>query len=178
MKKHASHIKTFSGKKFDYLKMDVNAINIEDIAQGLSNTCRWTGQVKFYSVAEHCCLVAKAMYKAGYSREVCLAGLLHDASEAYCADVPSPLKRLCTSYAQIERKTRKMIIKKYTGLSHTPPVVWDYDMKMLATEHKKFFPGKRPICEEKPLDGVHIRNWTPYVSKRAFLNMFSFLTYN
>lgn len=158
--------------------MDVNAINIEDIAQGLSNTCRWTGQVKFYSVAEHCCLVAKAMYKAGYSREVCLAGLLHDASEAYCADVPSPLKRLCTSYAQIERKTRKMIIKKYTGLSHTPPVVWDYDMKMLATEHKKFFPGKRPICEEKPLDGVHIRNWTPYVSKRAFLNMFSFLTYN
>src|SRR5262249_40410739 len=64
-------------------------LRIEDIAQGLAHECRFNGHVReFYSVAEHCVRVSWLVPQA-----FALEGLLHDASEAYLKDVPSPLKK-------------------------------------------------------------------------------------
>ena len=46
-------ILTASGIYFDYANPTAGMINIEDIAKALSNTCRFAGHSRFYSVAEH-----------------------------------------------------------------------------------------------------------------------------
>lgn len=89
--KSGQWIMTASGKRFDYETPKMESIDIEDIATALSNTCRYSGHCgSFYSVAEHSVLVSflvdQEMIGAPF------AGLMHDAAEAYCCDVPLPLK--------------------------------------------------------------------------------------
>ena len=55
-------MQTLSGRVFDYAKPHKSMIHISDIANALSMTCRYAGQVRrFYSVAEHSVLCYKAM---------------------------------------------------------------------------------------------------------------------
>lgn len=57
---------------------DLSALTIHDIAWGLSNICRFSGQtVRHYSVAEHSINVSEAL-DTPWSR---MLGLLHDATE-------------------------------------------------------------------------------------------------
>lgn len=70
------------------------------IARGLSNTCRFAGQLCgdttiapfFYSVAEHSILVHDLLVAWGADPPLLVAGLLHDAHEAVYGDIPTPLK--------------------------------------------------------------------------------------
>lgn len=51
-------INTYRGKLFDYKNITGSMICIDDIAKGLSNICRFGGQIEdFYSVAQHTLLV-------------------------------------------------------------------------------------------------------------------------
>lgn len=53
-------ITTYSGLTFDYLKPVTSSICDKDIIQGLSNDCRFAGQLPvFYSVAQHCWLMSQ-----------------------------------------------------------------------------------------------------------------------
>jgi hypothetical protein len=78
----------------DVLHPNPDAIDIDDIAHALSQTCRFRGMAwRYYSVAQHCCNVAAVLEHSFPScREIHLAGLLHDAAEAYLGDMPTPIK--------------------------------------------------------------------------------------
>lgn len=85
-------IETASGRFYDYLDPQPEQVCIDDIAIALSNTTRFGGHCsRFYSVAEHSCLVRQLVIEAGRP-DLGLAALLHDAHEAYIGDIPSPLK--------------------------------------------------------------------------------------
>ena len=78
-------------------------IDIEDIAHGLSNLCRYNGQSKtFYNVADHSIMVCKLM---GGSLE----GLLHDATEAYMSDVSAPIKQLLPDWSRIDQALEQAV---------------------------------------------------------------------
>lgn len=84
---------TASGRFIDLLDPKADAIDLGDIARGLSLTCRYGGQVRrFYSVAEHAVLVHDLLVWLRQPTPILLAGLFHDAAEAYLGDVVSPLK--------------------------------------------------------------------------------------
>ena len=88
-------ILTASGGMYDLADPASWDGSIDAIAQGLANTCRYGGQVpRFFSVAEHSVLVAYLVAAAGGSNVVQLAGLLHDAHEAFYGDFVRPLKPL------------------------------------------------------------------------------------
>lgn len=88
-------IETASGIFIDLFDPDPADINLEDIAHGLSNTCRFSGHCdRFYSVAEHACLVMWRLEKEGFPPETLRKVLHHDDSEAYLTDIPRPLKPL------------------------------------------------------------------------------------
>ncbi len=71
-----SWLGTNSGKKVDLLHPDPSQICLEDIAHGLSNLCRFNGQInRFFSVAEHSMYVA-ALVPNRYK----LQAILHDAT--------------------------------------------------------------------------------------------------
>ncbi|MDE3022314.1 MAG: hypothetical protein KGI54_10675 [Pseudomonadota bacterium] len=101
-------IETISGKKVHFLNPTEAEIDLRDIAYALSNICRFNGHVPFYSVAEHSIMVAA---KCGIDEK--LAGLLHDAAEAYLSDIPSPVKDCLPEYKTIERNLQTVINKKF-----------------------------------------------------------------
>jgi len=101
-------IETQSGKKMYFLNPDPNDVDIKDIAYSLANQCRFNGHVPFFSVAEHSVAVA-----ARLPPELQLAGLLHDAAEAYLSDIPSPIKQYLPDYCAMEDRLQGVIFAKF-----------------------------------------------------------------
>lgn len=116
----ADHITTYGGTHFFPTSPDINKIYITDIAHSLSLTCRGNGHVKtFFSVGQHCIHCALEAAARGYSRKVILACLIHDASEAYMSDVPTPFKKYLKDYVKIEEHLLQLIYTKFLGSSLT-----------------------------------------------------------
>lgn len=108
-------IETRFGTKFPFLNPSVDDIDVKDIAFSLANQCRFNGHVPFFSVAEHSVAVA-----ARLPPHLQLAGLLHDAAEAYLSDIPSPIKAYLPDYQAMEDKVQKVIYEKFNiALSDT-----------------------------------------------------------
>jgi len=123
-------IRTVSGKYFDITKMDLDTIDIEDIAHSLSFQPRFSGHLPvFYSVAQHC--VMCAMHVADSYK---LEALLHDASEAYLVDIPSPIKALLPDYKALEEKLNIAICKKYDIQYPFSETLKAIDKNMLISE--------------------------------------------
>ncbi len=109
-----SHITTFSGEDFDPLHPDVAKIHITDIAHALSMMCRANGHFsRFYSVGQHCVNCAVEAQARSYSKKVQLGCLLHDASEAYIADITRPVKPYLSNYMEIEERLQSLIYQKF-----------------------------------------------------------------
>lgn len=105
-----SHAKTGvsvlpSGLVLDPYDIDPMNVRALDVASALSNICRFAGNVRrFYSVAEHCVLVATILRARSAPPRVQLAGLLHDAFEYVTGDITSPTKRWLLVYdAELDR---------------------------------------------------------------------------
>lgn len=102
-------IRTFSGRCIDPFNPNPDDICIEDIAHSLANQCRFGGHTqRRFSIAQHSIMVADRLPK-----EHRLAGLLHDASEAYLLDIPTPVKNKLPGYAQAEHWLMRIIAKKF-----------------------------------------------------------------
>ena len=111
------YIETVSGKKLTFLNPNPDDIVIEDIAYALSNQCRFNGHVPFYSVAQHSVLVSAKCFPSEK-----LAGLLHDAAEAYLSDIPSPIKQYLPDYQKMEHTLQTAINKKFEVNTFTDSV--------------------------------------------------------
>ncbi len=110
-----TRIRLLSGGWIDLLHPDPEWICFEDVAIPLSNICRFGGQIEeFYSVAEHSVNCAKMAEDDGLSKEVRLACLLHDATEAFLGDVIRPLKKiLAPLYCPIEERWMQAIADRF-----------------------------------------------------------------
>ena len=107
-------IVTYLGEKISLLDIENAKINLEDIAHGLAYTCRFAGQCKsFYNVASHSINCLRVAEYFGYSDELKLYTLLHDASEAYICDIPSPLKKLLLEYKKYENAFQTNIYRTF-----------------------------------------------------------------
>jgi len=85
-------IQTYTGRKFRPLDARAEDVDVADIAHALALKCRFNGHCReFYSVAEHSVRVSRLMVPQG--RELGMWGLMHDAAEAYLADIGGPIKK-------------------------------------------------------------------------------------
>ena len=128
-------INTASGKIFNYNDIRPEDISIYDIAHSLSNICRFTGHVReFYSVAQHSVLVSDAQTTLAEKR----AGLLHDATEAYVNDLPSPMKTCVDlgDYKALEDRIHVAINDKYNVNDGMTPNIKKGDLSALVTEKR------------------------------------------
>jgi len=108
-----SYIITYTGKKFDYLNITPDSVDIYDIIHALPRINRFVGHsCRPYSVGEHtiyCYTMAKEL---GYTPRQQLVTFLHDFTEAYVGDCPSPLKKLLPFFEEIEHEVEKAIYQK------------------------------------------------------------------
>lgn len=103
-------IRTHSGLYVNVFEPTIDMICIEDIAHALSHQCRFSGHLKkFYSVAQHSVYVASIV-----SDENKFDALMHDASEAYLLDIPTPIKAKLEHYKTLEANLMKVIAQKFS----------------------------------------------------------------
>jgi 5'-deoxynucleotidase YfbR-like HD superfamily hydrolase len=125
---------TYSGRRMDLSNPCPTQVDLSDIARALGNQCRYTGHVRHhYSVAEHCLHVADLV-----PPEHRLAALLHDAQEAYIADMSTPMKaEVGRAYRDIEDRIVYALDVAFSmdgQLIHLAPSIRDADRRMLMTE--------------------------------------------
>lgn len=131
------YISTYLGNRFYPLLGKIESIDIEDIAHGLAYQCRFNGQTKsFYSVAQHSLLVADMLPDT-----LKLAGLLHDAAEAYVGDMVKPLKLFIPEYEKIEKQVTCEIMRFFNLEDCHQPEIKKADMVLLATEKRDLMPN-------------------------------------
>ena len=108
----SEYITTYTGKYFNPTQPNPDLISIQDIAHALSLICRGNGHVQtFWSVGQHCICCAKEAAARGLSNRMVLACLLHDASECYMSDVPTPFKKELPEYqAQLNEIDHAMLL--------------------------------------------------------------------
>lgn len=167
-------MQTFTGRKYWPMDPRPHEIYIEDIAHSLSLQCRYAGHcIKFYSVAEHSVLIARHL-AATRAPEVALAGLLHDAPEAYCVDIPRPLKPYLTNYRAIEQDNWLAIAARFGLPKELPREVHDADNRIIADELVNLREMPWHARYDKPL-GVRLRYWSPEEAETEFLATFEAL---
>lgn len=136
---------------------------LEDIAQGLSRLCRFSGQCnKFYSVAEH-------SYHLSYivNPSYALEALLHDASEAYISDISRPWKELLKDYVALEKIIQSAINTKFN-------VTKSYHVEMRDTnvgnyEAAVFF----GLTENLIMLEVPMKFWKPKKAYKKFMERYN-----
>lgn len=150
-----SAMNTFTGRVFDPLKMTKEDVCVEDIAHALSLICRGGGHIRyFFSVAQHSMNCANEAAARGWSGRIVLACLLHDASEAYIADIIRPVKPYLTNYLDIEGLIMD-VIYDYFGLANLTEEEKKYckqiDDEMMEHELHRMMPGEenRPVPKLK-----------------------------
>lgn len=134
-------IHLFTGGRFWPLDPRPGEVDPRDIAHSLSMQCRYVGHTsRFYSVAEHCLLVAGALERDGHPDGTVLMGLLHDSAEAYLHDISRPLKRarFMTPYQQAEDKVLRAVFSRLGVASLDTPATYkavkEYDDRILHDE--------------------------------------------
>ena len=143
-------ILTASGTWLDLWTLPADAIRIEDIAHHLAQLNRYTGAARRpYSVAEHSLGVVELMRHAGViDPSALLAGLMHDAHEAYTADLSSPMKLVIgDAWVRQERRIQRAVLGRFGLITAT--AAWGFtignaDMTALLTEREQLLPPGGP----------------------------------
>lgn len=166
------HIITYSGNLFNPLEPKKCVINIEDIAHALSNMCRFSGHTKqFYSVAQHSVLVSNYVNPVNS-----FAALLHDASEAYIVDIPTPYKM--TSMFSEYRNVEKVLMDEIYHRFH----IENFDQDDInSADHRVFAAEVRDLMQYSAYDDWNIKSQPvkevivpllPHEAEQLFINRF------
>ena len=144
---------THTGRKLIYLEPTVDMISIDDIVYSTGNLCRFTGATsQFYSVAQHSVMVCKLVrellddalwenHTEAYWNQI-LAGLLHDAAEAYINDLASPLKVAINGrYKEIENGLLATVFNAFeVPFNYMNAIVKQADNMAIQIERYYFMP--------------------------------------
>jgi hypothetical protein len=124
-------IRTNSGLYINIFEPTPEMICIEDIAHALASVPRFGGHMnRHYSVAQHSTI--GTMFTN--DEEDAKTFLLHDATEAYMMDIPTPIKNKLPDYKFYEDKLMEAIATKF-GVSYPfNAKIKEIDNKMLILE--------------------------------------------
>ena len=166
------HIETISGALVNVFAPDPATICIEDIAHGLAMQCRFGGHVMdFYSVAQHSVIMSRMVPKPH-----ALAGLLHDAAEAYLVDLPTPIKKRMPEFEMVEKRLLKVIFERFGVRWPMPPVIAEKDRYLMLHEAACLKPTSVSFEQPKGARVAFSQISSPTLAKKVFLNRFRELT--
>lgn len=166
-------IQTATGRQFWPMDPRPNEVFLDDIAHALSLLCRFGGHcLRFYSVAEHSVLLSRAAPRP-YKKWA----LLHDASEAYVVDVPSPIKPALVGYKPLEQRVMQAIALRFNLHLGLPDIVKKLDRAILMDEQRQNMAASAVAWSNsvEPL-GVVLQFWDPERARAEFLREFETLS--
>lgn len=162
-------IRTFTGKYVNPLYLNIEDIDVRDIAHHLSIEPRYTGATNVaYSVGQHSVMVAG--YFRASSWDLRLAALLHDASEYVLKDLASPIKAnesLGDAYKGFESDAMDTIFKAF-GLNPYPM----YRNRVKVIDDLVFDRERRTFFGSRITPELAVRPMPAKVAERMFLDEF------
>lgn len=168
-------IRTAGGGRFWPLDPRPEEVDIREVAHALANLCRFTGHTRdFYSVGQHSVLVAMLC-----PPEARPWGLLHDASEAYIADVSRPVKHApeMAPYRAIEADLTAAIFRRFGLDPAMPASVKRADDVLCVAEARQLVRGGvdgwGDWVDAVPAYGERIVPWAPWHAEYRFLTLFN-----
>lgn len=165
--KHSTNtmwMQTWRGHSFFYndLHNEDSKIIMADIVCGLARLPRCLGHgQKVLSVAEHSIIVSYIVESLGGTKKQQLYGLLHDAHETYCGDIPKPYKDYLQAIhgfniRYVEDEFQERI---YNALKIVQPDGVDSKLIKTADEYALFY--ERRINMKSGLKWPYIDELTP-----------------
>ena len=133
-------MRTVTNKCIYPLDFKLDDVDINDIAHALAMQCRYNGHsVGHLSVARHSLWVSEKLAEPDWdmwpyhNRKLQLAGLLHDASEAYTGDLIRPLKHRpeLAAFLDIEASIEGVIAERFQ-VDLTDPLIKEADVWVLV----------------------------------------------
>lgn len=158
---------TYTGKTFFAFDIHEEQIDIRDIAHALSFQCRFAGHSSvFYPIAQHC------VYASWLVEEIFnLEALMHDSSETYLCDFPTPIKEQLPSYKKIENNTMLAIANKYNFVYPEPFQVKEIDKQLFYWECFHLFPSMNIKKEDLTIE-LEFEVWDHKKAEENFLKYF------
>lgn len=143
-------IRTMTGIYVDFVNPTKDMFVIEDIAHSLSKQVRFAGHLyESYTVAQHC---INCCYMAGTKQDK-FEALMHDSSEAYLLDIPSPIKPLLNGYKEIEDKLMILIAEQFGFKYPLSQTTKDIDKMMLHWEWD-YYMLKKPLPNNERMPNI------------------------
>ena len=176
-------IQTFTGKKMFLWDPRLEDIVIEDIAQALSNLCRFTGHCNtFSSVAQHSVhvseIAAKELMPDPQGLDMPRIGLMYDAAEAYLGDLSTPLKNMLSGFRRIEKGMEQAVSHRFGVPFPRPQEIKTIDTALLLAEAGHLLgepPDKWDAAGTIKPYPIEIYPWSPEKAKCEFLKRFDVL---
>jgi hypothetical protein len=160
---NSTTIITATGRLADLRRPDQITYAAGDISHSLAQINRFSGHcARPYSVAEHSLLVCEIVERHYGVREprVLLAALLHDAHEAWCGDISTPVKTaLGWTWAELESPLHVALLHQYGVLRDAREwgsLIGAADRMALAAERTALLPPSVPWPQ---LAGVEPPAW-------------------
>jgi uncharacterized protein len=141
---------TAHGEVFDLQFIRLASIDVRTIAHHLAQINRFTGACsRPYSVAEHSLFVVEILVGLGVrSPHVLMAGLMHDAHEAYTTDLSQPMKQAVgEAWHAVENHVQHAVLARFgllTAWATAKTVIHEADMVALVTERRQLLPPHGP----------------------------------
>lgn len=185
-------IRTVSAKKFYPKNPDLNQYDIVDIAHATAHVNRYNGHMDHaYSVGQHSVLVSEQVLKMwdnnatgdygsddwmAFRASLGLQALLHDATEAYIPDMPSPIKLLLPDFMEMEEKIKVSIMKAFDLPEEFHPLIEEVDKGIRGSEIKWLFTAlKGDDVWAEDIYEIVITPWPVAYTKARFLDAFNLL---
>lgn len=178
VKRPKHRVMTRMGLEVDLQAPKTDAINIMDIAHALSMQCRYNGMTSiFYSVAEHCVMVAKLVKDAGGTEHDQLCALMHDAHEAYIGDMIQPMKTMGFEMFDTIEAIFDAVIALRFGLTpddRTRERIHNADMDAAATEMRDLTRYEKEVWQGvgRAQEEIIANSMSPWEAREAFLARF------
>lgn len=172
-------IQLYSGAFFSYTDPESSEVSIEDIARALSHVCRFSGHVRhFYSVAQH---AVNASFLV--PPEFAYDALMHDMSEAFTNDLPTPLKHAVPALKDLEVRIETAMAERFGFRFPLPPEVKKADLQMLLMEKEELKPhaaGDWQVLDgisvtERDREVVDLTEWSPTDAYDVFMYRYGML---
>ena len=164
-------MKTYTGRDVDPLNLRIEDVDILDIAHHTANVARFNGATRFhYSSAQHAVYVSRQFQPSDWRYR--LFGLLHDATDAYFPDVPTPIKHSPSfeSFRQAETTALAIILTRFGLGTELPPEVKRADHAVMVSEGIELIHHRYDFAQ--PAHGLCICQMSPDSARDMFLAEF------
>lgn len=170
----AAWMQTASGRAFDLVAPRPEDVDFAvDVPEALARIARFAGHCRAgaYSVAQHCVLGAEAILAETHDPALARAFLLHDAHEAYCGDIPSPVVAALEAIAYdtrggparvAARDTIRSLRDRIDAAIYTAAGI-DWPLPHLVADRVRVWDIAMLAAERRQLLGPAPRLWAPEI---------------